>query len=277
MVIIWSQGGGQEEAENFETTWGEFSGIMAVEVFASTEKKGAVDLASTVQGVVTGSGAVQHSFSPYDWNGGTIVSIAGDDYCIIACDTRLSTGYSIKNRNIDRALKLSEKTIVACGGCHADVQALYNHLRYRVAMYKFDHNVDMSTVAAAQLLSNTLYYKRFFPYYALPICAGLDSEGKGYCASYDAVGSYLRSREGYAVNGSATAIALPILDNALGSIGVSSGLAEKPKYSLKEAIEIVKDVFVTVGERDILSGDGVDIYSITSKGIEREYMTLKQD
>lgn len=172
----------------------------------------------------------------------------------------------------------SEKTYVAAAGCHADVDGLYSQLKYMTTMYKFDNGVEMSSEAAAQLVSNTLYQKRFFPYYALPIVAGIAKDSLGYCATYDAVGSYIRSRDGYCVNGSAASVATPILDNLLGKIGVSSGVQDKPSFTAEEAVEIVKDVFVTVGERDILCGDSIEIITIMKDEANRfEKFMLKGD
>lgn len=151
----------------------------------------------------TSAAGTQHArFSPYDWNGGSVVrppshppppkltrshlqvGVAGEDFVVVAADRRLATGYNIKTRKIERVLQLAPQTMLACGGCHADVMALYNELTLRATMYRHKHGVDMGTVAAAQLLSNTLYYRRFFPIYALAVVAGLDGEGKGYVAGY---------------------------------------------------------------------------------------------
>jgi hypothetical protein len=48
----------------------------------------------------------------------------------------------------------------------------------RYVQYQFAHRRPMSVAAMAQLLGNTLYYKRFFPYYTFNLCAGLDAEGE---------------------------------------------------------------------------------------------------
>ena len=45
-------------------------------------------------------------FDPYVDNGGTVVAIAGKDYCIIAADTRLSEGYIIRSRNTTRIFQV---------------------------------------------------------------------------------------------------------------------------------------------------------------------------
>ena len=43
--------------------------------------------------------------------------------------------------------------------------------------YQFAHDRPLNVGATAQLLSNTLYYKRFFPYYTANLCVGLDPQG----------------------------------------------------------------------------------------------------
>jgi 20S proteasome subunit beta 6 len=54
---------------------------------------------------------------------------------------------------------------------------LHKVLDSRLAWYERMHNKKMSCPAVAQLLSNTLYFKRFFPYYAFNILGGLDLDG----------------------------------------------------------------------------------------------------
>lgn len=109
-----------------------------------------------------------------------MVAVAGDDYCIVAGSTRLSTGYSILTRNQSKILRLSERCVVASAGMQADRQALHKMLHTRHVTYQFNHRKPMSVNAVAQLLSTTLYYKRFFPYYTFNLCAGLDEEGRSW-------------------------------------------------------------------------------------------------
>ncbi len=53
-----------------------------------------------------GAGPMQQRFYPYDYNGGTVLAVAGPDYAIVAGDTRMSTGYSIKCRNVSKIYEM---------------------------------------------------------------------------------------------------------------------------------------------------------------------------
>ena len=68
--------------------------------------------------------------------------------------------------------------VVASAGMQADTKALHKVLQMRNVMYQHNHNRPMSVSAVAQLLANTLYMKRFFPYYTFNLVAGLDEEGE---------------------------------------------------------------------------------------------------
>ena len=74
-------------------------------------------------------------------------------------------------------LHRSDHCVIASSGFQADIKAVHKRLQARNIMYQHQHNKVMSCPAMAQLVANTLYYRRFFPYYTSTICAGLNPEG----------------------------------------------------------------------------------------------------
>jgi 20S proteasome subunit beta 6 len=44
-----------------------------------------------------------------------------------------------------------------------------------------------------------------------------------------------------------------------------------------EAVDLVKDTFASAAERDIYTGDGVEIVIVNREGIRHELMDLKRD
>ncbi|XP_073843311.1 proteasome beta6 subunit [Musca autumnalis] len=218
---------------------------------------------------------VQHQdFSPYESNGGSIVAIAGDDYVVIAADTRLSSGYTIHTRKQNKLFKLSEKTVLGSTGCWCDTLALTALVRARMQMYEHTHLKTMSTDAIAQMLSIIMYNKRFFPYYVSNVLAGLDNEGKGVVYSYDPIGHCERTT--YRAGGSAGALLQPVLDNQIGFKNMQLE-GEIPKVSKERAVAIATDTFISAAERDIYTGDAVTINIITKDGIEVKEVQLRKD
>mmetsp|Transcript_19233 Transcript_19233/g.40203 ORF Transcript_19233/g.40203 Transcript_19233/m.40203 type:complete len:267 (-) Transcript_19233:56-856(-) len=244
------------------------------------------DLAVSGAGVGAGAGAVnpgvgmgpttstpfQHRFSPYEFNGGTALGVAGPDWVVVASDTRLSSGYSILSRNVSKGKQVTPHCVICTGGCYTDVATLHKLMGIRAEMYEHKHESKMTSTAVAQLLSTTLYGRRFFPFYAFNVVGGLDKDGRGAVFTYDAIGSYERVK--YAAQGSGQKLIIPLLDNI---VGHKNRTDDVPELTLEETIELMKDAFVTAGEREITVGDTLELFIITKDGTRVERFDLKKD
>ena len=57
---------------------------------------------------------------------------AGEDFVVVAADTRLSQGYSIHTRDCSKVTQLTDKCVIVSCGMKADAITLHKHLKARL-------------------------------------------------------------------------------------------------------------------------------------------------
>ena len=206
-------------------------------------------------------------FNPYVNNEGTIMAIAGDDYVIVAADKRLSNSYSIVSRDTSKICKLTDNIILSSSGMYADFIALQRYLKASIEIFRSNNKKEPTLDNMAQLLSNTLYRKRFFPYYCFTTLCGKNKDGKFVCYGYDAIGSYEALPNG--AQGSGNKLIVPVLDNVI---------ERKGSLNENEAKQLVLETMNGTTNRDIHTGDKVEIVILRRDGrISKEEYQLRED
>lgn len=236
-------------------------------------------------------------FDPYTLNGGLVSAVAGRNFCIAACDTRMigEGGYVLESRNhfsnrlwsVDddtmmadvedllrsspdspevREIELEETTasqapiFIGSSGCSTDCCQLQRTVRadFRAASY-FGQISRSNPDHVANMLSQTLYERRGFPYYSFCVVSGLDvpgdggdSFGKAYV--YDAIGSY--ERVAVAATGTGRELLQPILDRMF----EASQDHRQVDGTVSEAVETLCKAYRSVSEREIGVGDKLVVH-----------------
>ncbi|KAG7345341.1 proteasome subunit beta [Nitzschia inconspicua] len=235
---------------------------------------------------------VTASFEPYQLNGGLVSAVAGKTFAIIGTDTRMigEGGYLLESRNhlssrlwsveddtlmleIESALRsdaaalravkpvpikiTGPTTMVGSSGCSTDCSQLQRVVRadLRAASY-YGQVSSFDPDQVANLVSQTLYSRRVFPYYAFCVVSGLDSNGGG-CGKvyvYDAIGSY--EQVAVAAAGTGRELLQPILDRLF----TSNGNANLVNESADAAVEYLCKAYRSVSEREIGVGDNLVLH-----------------
>lgn len=154
----------------------------------------------------------------------------------------------------------------------ADIEALHKNLITKVKIYERQHRRQPDIESMAKLLSNTLYSRRFMPFYAFNLLCGLDKRGVGVVYGYDAIGSF--DHLTYGAQGSGTSMAAPLMDNQF--VG-HNHLVKKVAEDRQSVEDAAKDIIHSIAERDIYTGDGVELCLIDATGVHYKKEPVRRD
>jgi len=180
---------------------------------------------------------------------------------VLASEKRVSYGFMVTSRSAKKVFKVTDRMAIACAGLMGDMQAIARTLAAEASLYELSYNRSMSIRSAAKLLANILFSQRYMPLYSETLLGGIDPEGS-HLFVLDSLGSIIE--DDYAAIGSGAAIAIAILEDGYGR-------ASDLKAAENLAVRAVKAAI----ERDALSGDGVDVLTVSERGVEERFTPLR--
>ena len=200
-----------------------------------------------------------------EYNGAAIIAMSGKNCVAIASDNRLGIQYQTVSMNFQKIFRMNDSLMVGLAGLATDVQTLDQLLRFRMNLYELREEREMTPKVFTNLMSTMLYEKRFGPYFAEPVIAGLDEHGRPFLSTMDLIGAQAASKD-FVVAGTCD--------------GNLYGMCEtlyKPDMDEEELFETIAQALLASVDRDALSGWGGVVHVITEKGIVSRELKGRQD
>ncbi|MEA2089460.1 MAG: archaeal proteasome endopeptidase complex subunit beta [Thermoproteota archaeon] len=188
--------------------------------------------------------------------GATTLGVVCHDGVILASEKRVSYGGFVVSKGGKKVFKITDRIGAACAGLVSDMQILVREVEAYANLFKLDAGRPFSVRSAAKVMSNLLFNRRLVPLITQTVIGGMDDEGASLYV-LDILGSVIPDK--YAVVGSGAEIAVGVLEESY-----------KENMSMEETKELVTRAIKSAVSRDIMSGDGVDFLTVTSKGVREE-------
>jgi len=133
-------------------------------------------------------------------------------------------------------------------------------------MYRLREERNISPQTMANLVSSSLYEKRFGPYFISPVIAGINqTSGKPFICGFDSIGCIDFAKD-FIVSGTAS-------DQLFGTC---EGLWE-PDLGPEELFETISQALLNAVDRDALSGWGAHVYIIEKDKVTKRLLKGRQD
>jgi len=192
--------------------------------------------------------------------GTTTVGLVCKDCVVLAADMRATAGYLIANKDTEKVVKITDKIAVTIAGSVSAIQMLQKYLTSELNLRSIQLHRDSSVKEAANLLRNWVYGMIRQPSMMQDIShflvGGTDSPGVHLYEIFP--DGTLTQISTYVTSGSGSSYALGVLETQY-----------KESLTETEGVDLAIKCIDTAMQRDIASGNGVNVLVIDSNGVRK--------
>lgn len=193
--------------------------------------------------------------------GTTIVGIVCKDGIVMAADRQTTAGTIVMNKGHQKVIPINDYLIVSGTGMVSDIERIKKILPAELKLKELRSRSRPTVKQAANLLSHVLYsgirQPSMIPMMAGFLIAGVNEDGTCEVYSVEPAGSAKKVDDYDANFGSGMPYVLGLLERQY-----------KEDMIVKEGVELALEAIKSSTQRDVGSGHGIDVFTITKDGIK---------
>ena len=196
-------------------------------------------------------------------SGTSILGIVCKDGVVMAGDRRATAGNLVMSKNTQKVVPINDYLIMSGTGMSSDIDMLRKIIAAELRLKHLRSKTRPTVEEAANLIAMTTFrnIRQFttIPSIAGTLAGGYNEDGSVELYTIEPAGS-ISKVEDYDANFSS---GMPFI----------LGLLERnynPEISVKEGVQLAMEALKSSTQRDIGSGSGIDVFTITREGIKQE-------
>jgi len=192
--------------------------------------------------------------------GTTILGIVCKDGIVMAADRRSTAGNLVISKNVQKAVQINDYLVMSCTGNASDIEMQKKVIAAQLKLKEL-HSKSRPTVREAANLIGMITYQNIRQPAMIPsvvgtLVAGLNEDGTTELYTVEPAGTAMKVEDYDANFGSGMPFVIGLLERQY-----------KKDISVNEAVELAIEAIKSSTQRDTGSGNGIDVFTITKKGI----------
>lgn len=192
--------------------------------------------------------------------GTTILGIVCKDGVVMAADRRSTAGNMVMSKNVQKAVQINNYLVISGTGNASDIEMQKKILAAQLRLKELRSKSRPTVSQAANLIGALTYQNIRQPSMIASIVgtlvAGINEDGSTELFTVEPAGTAMKVEDYDANFGSGMPFVLGLLERQY-----------KKDISVDEAVELAIEAIKSSTQRDVGSGNGIDVFAITKKGI----------